>query len=72
MRFTDGALCDFGAKRDVILRIIEDGTAFQTSGCPECNRPMANETFSMIYNFPRKLKDDEVASVKKELRLGWC
>lgn len=70
MRFTDGALCDFGAKRDVILRIIEDGTAFQTSGCPECNRPMANETFSRMYNFPRKLNSKEIASVKKELGLG--
>jgi biotin synthase len=69
MRFTDGALCDFGAERDMILRIIEDGAAFQTSGCPECNRPMANETFSRMYNFPRKLKDDEIASVKKELGL---
>ena len=69
MRFTDGTLCDFGAQRDVILRIVEDGTAFQTSGCPECNRPMANETFSMMYNFPRKLNDREIASVKKELGL---
>jgi biotin synthase len=69
MRFTDGAICDFGTEKDVIIRIIEDGTAFQTSGCPECNRPMANETFSRMYNFPRKLKADEIASVKKELGL---
>jgi lipoyl synthase len=70
MRFTDGALYDFGAQRDVILRIIEDGTAFQTSGCSECNRPMANETFSRMYNFPRKLNDREITSVKEELGLG--
>jgi hypothetical protein len=31
---------------------------------------MANETFSRIYNFPRKLNDREIASVKKELGLG--
>ncbi len=70
MRFTDGAICDFGTEKDVIIRIIEEGTAFQTSGCPECNRPMANETFSRMYNFPRKLNSKEIASVKKELGLG--
>ncbi len=70
MRFEDGALCDFGVSRDEILSVIEGGEAFQTSGCPDCNRPMANETFSKIYNFPRKPNDKEVEDIKKDLGLS--
>ncbi len=69
MQFMDGTLCDFGISRDAIIRIIEEGRAFQTSGCHECNRPMANETFSKIYNFPRKLNDEEIASIKRDMGL---
>ncbi len=67
MRFSDGILTDFGVGRDVIMRIIEDGTAFQTSGCPDCNRPMANETFSKMYNFPRKPDEKEKEGIIREL-----
>lgn len=69
MKFEDGVLCDFGVGSDVILSIIENGKAFQTSGCPDCNRPMANETFSRIYNFPRKPNDEEIERIKKYLGL---
>ena len=67
MRFLDGILTDFSVKRDDIIRIIEDGTAFQTSGCPDCNRPMANETFSKMYNFPRGLDEREKEGIKREM-----
>jgi biotin synthase-related radical SAM superfamily protein len=67
MRFSDGILTDFGVGRDAIIRIIEDGSAFQTSGCPDCNRPMANETFSRIYNFPRRPDEREKEGIKREL-----
>lgn len=67
MRFSDGILTDFGVGRDAIIRIIEDGKAFQTSGCPDCNRPMANETFSKMYNFPRRLDEMEKEGIKREL-----
>jgi len=70
MRFSDGILSDFGVARDELLRIIEDGKAFQTTGCPECNRPMANETFSKIYNFPRELDERETEEIKREIGLG--
>jgi len=69
MRFEDGVLCDFGACRDVIIEMIEDGRAFKTSGCPDCNRPMANETFSKMFNFPRKPDGTEIESIRKELGL---
>jgi biotin synthase-related radical SAM superfamily protein len=69
MRFENGTLTDFGVSSDLLLSIIENGTAFQTSGCPGCNRPMANETFSKIYNFPRKPDDEEIVGIKKDLGL---
>ncbi|MFZ2411762.1 MAG: hypothetical protein WAW23_09350, partial [Candidatus Methanoperedens sp.] len=70
MRFKNGTLTDFGVSSDLLLLIIEKGEAFQTSGCPDCNRPMANETFSKIYNFPRKMNNEEITGIKKELGLA--
>ena len=67
MRFYKGGLLDFGVEKEVILRVIEEGKAFQTSGCPDCNRPMANETFSMIYNFPRKVQEPEKEDIKRDI-----
>jgi len=69
MRFENGKLCSFGVENEVVMRIIEEARAFETSGCPDCNRPMANETFSKMYNFPRKLNYEEIEGVKKELGL---
>lgn len=69
MVFKKGVLIDFGVNADVILETIEDGKAFQTSGCPGCNRPMANETFSKILNFPKKPADVEKHNIKKDLGL---
>jgi biotin synthase len=69
MRFENGCLIDFGVKREVILEAVEKGLAFRTSGCPDCNRPMANETFSKIYNFPKKPHDEEIESIRKDLGL---
>jgi biotin synthase len=67
MRFENNIICDFGIDKNVLLSVIEDGSAFQTSGCPDCNRPMANETFSQIFNFPKKPGDDEKENIKREL-----
>jgi len=70
MRFSDGMLSDFSVAKDAIIKLIDDGKAFQTTGCPECNRPMANETFSRIYNFPRELDEREKEEIKREMELG--
>jgi biotin synthase-related radical SAM superfamily protein len=71
MQFENGNLCSFGVGNDVIMRIIEERRAFETSGCPDCNRPMANETFSRMYNFPRKLDSEEIEGVKKDMGLNF-
>ena len=67
LSFSDGILHDFGVTRNVIINVIDDGSAFQTSGCPDCNRPMANETFSRIYNFPRIPDEREKEKIRMEL-----
>ena len=69
MRFENYVICDFGVDENMLLSLIEDGSAFQTSGCPDCNRPMANETFSQIFNFPKKPGDDEKEKIARELGL---
>lgn len=69
MLFENGRLCSFGVDRDVLLRTVEEGRAFETSGCPDCNRPMANETFSKIYNFPRKPDHNKIKAIKEDLGL---
>jgi len=69
MRFENNIICDFGVGKNILLSIIEDGSAFRTSGCPDCNRPMANETFSRIFNFPKKPGDDEKENIMRELGL---
>ena len=41
-------------------QLIEDGDAFRTSGCPDCNRPFYNERpGGTMYNYPRPLKSEE-------------
>lgn len=70
MEFKNGVLSNFGINSDVLVKEIEKGEAFQTSGCNNCNRPMANETFPKIYNFPRKTNEKEIEIIKEELGYG--
>lgn len=49
---------------------LKDGVAFQTTGCPGCNRPFYNERPSgPFYNFPRPLNSEEVQKEIDSLRL---
>ncbi len=69
MRFENNKILNFGISNDLLLSIIEEGSVFRTSGCPDCNRPMANETFSKIYNFPEKPDTTQIDNIKKDLGL---
>ena len=71
MKFDEeGKITSFGAENQVLKNVIQTGKPFQTSGCPNCNRPYYNEKPSgPIYNFPRPLTKSEIESVKRELRL---
>jgi biotin synthase len=65
MKFDDNdRLYDLGAPLPV------SGDPFQTSGCPDCNRPYYNEQPSgPLYNFPRPLTTGEAARAVSELEV---
>jgi biotin synthase len=69
MRFeVDGRTADFSVKKETLKRIVETGEPFLTSGCPDCNRPFYNEKPSgPIYNYPRSLCPEEIATIKQQL-----
>ena len=53
-----GSLTGFGLPNLPVL--LADGVAFQTSGCPDCNRPYYNERpGGPMYNYPRPLSTEE-------------
>jgi biotin synthase len=57
-----GRLVDFGLPRSELEEALADGEAFQTSGCPGCNRPYYNEPpRGPLYNYPRPLTGREVS-----------
>ena len=60
--FKDGRIRGFGVKN--LKEALADGSAFQTSGCPGCNRPFYNEKPSgPFYNYPRRLSRSEVSDI---------
>jgi biotin synthase len=64
----NGEITDFGLSRQEIEPIIVSGIPFLTSGCADCNRPYYNEKPSgPIYNYPKKLKKEEIEKIKVEL-----
>lgn len=47
---------------------LADGRAFETSGCPDCNRPYYNERpGGTMYNYPRRLTEAEISRCIEEL-----
>jgi lipoyl synthase len=64
-----GEIRRYGLTNEELNIELDDGKPFQTSGCPDCNRPYYNETPSgPIYNYPKKLTEKEIDGVKKQLR----
>ena len=64
-----GQLVDFGVGKETLLEAVESGMPFLTSGCRDCNRPFYNEQPSgPIYNYPRKLKTEEITQIKQQLK----
>lgn len=63
-------IVDFGISKRALLKIVECGKPFITSGCPGCNRPFYNEKPSgPIYNFPAEISRTEISSIEKQLGL---
>ncbi len=50
--------------------ILADGVAFQTSGCPDCNRPFYNERpGGTMYNYPKPLTSQQTKAAIEELEV---
>jgi len=65
----EGQLISFGLPD--LAEILADGVAFQTSGCPDCNRPFYNERpGGPLYNYPRPLSPAEAVEAMAELAVG--
>jgi biotin synthase-related radical SAM superfamily protein len=65
-----GCLTDYGIEKETLTCIVESGKPFQTSGCPDCNRPFYNEKPSgPIYNYPRNPRREEITAIKHHLNL---
>ena len=63
LRFDKGRLISFGLDESKLRHLLGGGEAFQTCGCPGCNRPYFNERpGGFIYNYPRPLKQSEIAA----------
>jgi biotin synthase len=60
-QYRDGILTEINIPAHELKNILIDGTAFETSGCPDCNRPYYNERpGGVMYNYPRRLTCTEV------------
>ena len=71
----EGQIVSYGLDPAALAALLGSGEAFQTSGCPGCNRPYYNERpGGPLYNYPRPLRPEEaaaaVALVLGELRAG--
>jgi lipoyl synthase len=60
LKFSEGKLISYGLERRQLQEHLREGSAFQTGGCPGCNRPYYNERpGGFIYNYPRPLTKAE-------------
>jgi len=63
-----GNLINFNIHKSELKSIVEETDAFLTSGCPNCNRPYYDSNPSgNIYNFPRKLNEQEKREILNQL-----
>lgn len=55
-----GHIRGFGLPNHTLTDLLADGVAFQTSGCPDCNRPYYNERPGQVpFNYARPLSPAE-------------
>ncbi len=59
--FKKGKLVSINMDQEELRKALNEGRAFQTNGCPGCNRPFYNERPGRTpYNYPRPLYKKEV------------
>ena len=63
----EGRILFFGLAENELRTLLSDGKAFETSGCPGCNRPYYNERpGGPLYNYPRPLAPAEARQAIEE------
>lgn len=66
----EGNLRSIGWNQKNMKEKLENSKLFQTSGCPDCNRPYYNERSSgKLYNYPYKLSQNEFRQAIEDLHL---
>jgi lipoyl synthase len=69
--FRAGQLISFGLPQEELVKLLSDGAAFRTSGCPDCNRPYYNERpGGTIYNYHRPLNQQELTTAIETVKKG--
>jgi len=76
MAFDDeGRVIDFGVGRERLETLINEGTAFRTSGCPgkaddvsACNRPYGDSSPTDILSFPFAPVKRDITRIRRQLR----
>jgi biotin synthase len=76
MGFDDeGRVAEFGVGRERLEALINDGTAFRTSGCPgkaddvsACNRPYGDSSPTDILSFPFAPAKRDITRIRRQLR----
>ena len=59
---------DYGLSNETLRDIIARGKAFQTAGCPSCNRPFFTEQpGGPIYNYPTRPSDEALREIEHQL-----
>ena len=78
MRFDErGRVVDFGLPAAETDRIVQEGVAFRTSGCPgkfrddvsACDRPYGDSPPSDIASFPFQPNGNDLRTIRKQLRI---
>lgn len=65
-----GHILAFGLEEHELSDALKGGRAFQTPGCPGCNRPYYNERpGGLLYNYPRPLTPAEIQQAMQEAGL---
>lgn len=68
MVFKNGHLVSFGLTKDELSTILETGKAFQTTGCPSCNRPFFTEKpGGPLYNYPLLPTTESLNEIRQQL-----
>jgi len=69
--FSDGKLTALPVTGKTLNKALENGDAFRTSGCGNCNRPYYNERpGQLFYNYPRPLSAKEFSEAMATMNLA--